>query len=68
MKIGDLIRNTRPSLGIPTGTVGLITNKHKSEGPHVQGSDRSGYYIYEIQWFGRRMSHSRRLERDLELV
>ena len=60
MGIGDLIRNTRPSLGIPKGTVGLIINKK-------YGAD-SGYYIYEIQWLGRRMSYSRRLERDLELL
>jgi hypothetical protein len=60
MGIGDLIRNTRASLGIPKGTVGLITNKHKS------GTD--DFYIYEIRWLGRRMSHSRRLERDLEVI
>jgi len=60
MGIGDLIRNTRASIGIPKGTVGLIINKK-------YGAD-SGYYIYEIQWLGRRMSYSRRLERDLELL
>ena len=60
MKIGDLIRNTRPSLGIPTGTVGLITGKHKSA--------TANYYVYEIQWLGRRMSHSRRIARDLEVI
>ena len=61
MKIGDLIRNTRASLGIPKGSVGLITYKHKS-------ADIDGYYIYEIQWLGRQMSHSRRLARDLEVI
>ena len=66
MNIGDLIRNTRPSLGIPKGTVGLITNKQKSA---IAGKyDDESYYVYEIQWLGRQMSHSRRLERDLELV
>ena len=60
MKIGDLIRNTRPSLGIPKGSVGLITGKQKSAA--------TNYYVYEIQWLGRRMSHSRRLERDLEVI
>jgi hypothetical protein len=60
MKIGDLIKNTRPSLGIPTGSIGLIINKQKSAS--------ANYYIYEIQWLGRRMSHSRRLERDLEVI
>ena len=61
MKVGDLVRNTRPSLGIPKGTVGLITKKHPSA-----GIDR--YYIYEIHWLGRQMSHSRRLARDLEVI
>ncbi len=60
MNIGDLVRNTRPSLGIPKGSVGLITG--------MQYGVDSGYYIYEIQWLGRRMSHSRRLARDLELL
>ena len=61
MKIGDLIRNTRASLGIPKGSVGLITNKRTKK-------ENGGYYIYEIQWLGRQMSHSRRLARDLELI
>jgi len=61
MGIGDLVRNTRASIGIPKGTVGLITNKHTS-------ADIDGYYIYEIQWLGRQMSHGRRLARDLELI
>ena len=60
MNTGDLIKNTRASLGIPRGSVGLITGMQ-------YGAD-SGYYIYEIQWLGRRMSRSRRLARDLELL
>ena len=59
MDIGDLIRNTRPSLGIPKGTVGLITNKHKPS--------NADYYIYDIQWVGR-CAYGRRLERDLEVI
>ena len=66
MKIGDLIRNTRASLGIPRGSVGLITNKQKSA---TAGQyDDESYYVYEIQWLGRQMSHSRRMERDLEVI
>ena len=59
MGIGDLIRNTRPSLGIPTGTVGLITGKNKSEG--------EDFYIYDIRGVGRN-AYGRRLERDLEVI
>ena len=60
MKVGDLIRNTRASLGIPKGSMGLITGMHFNAA--------GGYYIYEIQWLGRQMSHSRRLARDLEVI
>jgi hypothetical protein len=60
MKVGDLVTNTRASLGIPKGSVGLITNKQKSAS--------ANYYVYEIQWLGRRMSHSRRMARDLEVI
>ena len=66
MGIGDLIRNTRASLGIPKGSVGLITNKQKSG--RVGPDDYESYYVYEIQWLGRQMSHSRRLARDLEVI
>ena len=61
MGIGDLIRNTRPSLGIPTGTVGLITGKHAS---NVASGEV--VYIYDIQWVGRN-AYGRRLARDLEV-
>ena len=66
MDIGDLIRNTRRSLGIPKGTVGLIINKQKSA---TAGQyDDESYYVYEIRWVGRQMSRSRRLARDLEVI
>tara|TARA_Y100000310_G_scaffold339905_1_gene434052 strand:+ start:807 stop:1010 length:204 start_codon:yes stop_codon:yes gene_type:complete len=66
MGIGDLVKNIRASIGVPKGTVGLITNKQKSA---IAGKyDDESYYVYEIQWLGRRMSHSRRLEMDLEVI
>ena len=66
MSIGDLVRNTRASLGIPKGSVGLIIGKNKSA---TAGQyDDEGYYVYNIQWLGRRMSRSRRLEQDLEVI
>jgi len=66
MKVGDLVTNTRASLGIPKGSVGLIINKQKSA---TAGQyDDEGYYVYEIQWLGRQMSHSRRMARDLEVI
>ena len=66
MSIGDLVRNTRASLGIPKGTMGLIINKQKSA---TAGQyDDESYYVYEIHWVGRQMSHSRRMARDLEVI
>ena len=66
MGIGDLIRNTRASLGIPKGSVGLIIGKNKSA---TAGQyDDESYYVYEIRWVGRQMSRSRRLARDLEVI
>jgi len=59
MKIGDLVRSTRPRVGIPKGSVGLITNKHKPS--------NADYYIYDIQWVGR-CAYGRRLARDLEVI
>jgi len=61
MGIGDLVRNTRASIGIPKGTVGLIINKHQTE-------IGTGYIIYEIQWFGAQINYSRRLQMDLEVI
>jgi hypothetical protein len=68
MGIGDLIRNTRPSLGIPTGTLGLITGKRAStaRAGRVAGGGEV-VYIYDIQWVSR-SAHGRRLERDLEVI
>ena len=62
MGIGDLVRNTRSSLGIPTGTVGLITGKHAS---NVASGEV--VYIYDIQWVGRN-AYGHRLARDLEVI
>ena len=61
MGIGDLVKNIRASIGIPKGTIGLITNKHKS-------TLNYNYYIYEIQWIDAKLRHGRRLEMDLEVI
>ena len=60
MGIGDLVKNRRASIGIPIGTIGLITNKHKS-------TINYNYYIYEIQWV-EPLRPGRRLEVDLEVI
>ena len=60
MKIGDLVKNRRASIGIPKGTVGLNISKHKSDG--------CVHFVYRIQWLQARMRYGPRLEIDLELV
>ncbi len=60
MGIGDLVKNIRASIGVPKGTIGLITNKHKS-------TLNYNYYVYEIQWVGLPRASSR-LEMDLEVI
>ena len=62
MGIGDLVKNIRASIGVPKGTVGLITNKQRS---NVASGEV--VYIYDIQWVSR-SAHGRRLERDLEVI
>jgi hypothetical protein len=63
VKIGDLIKITRQSIGIPKGTVGMVLD--------ITFSD-SGFRYFNIQMFGldnSRVGFSRRyLGRDLELV
>ena len=60
MGIGDLVKNILSSIGVPKGTIGLITNKHKS-------TINYNYYIYEIQWV-EPLRAGRRLEVDLEVI
>jgi len=56
MGIGDLIRNARASIGLPAGTIGLITS--------VQVGNC--ITLYRIIWHGGRRCP--RLERDLEVI
>ena len=60
MGIGDLVKNLRASIGIPKGTIGLITSKHKSSGTE--------HFIYRVQWLEARMRYGPRLEMDLEVI
>ena len=63
MKVGDLIKIIRPSIGIPRDTVGLVLD--------VVFSD-SGFRYFQIQMFGPDPIISGRtrryLGRDLEIV
>jgi len=67
MKIGDLVKITRASLGIPEGSMGLIVNTRKSD-PNAYGES---YFIHEIDMCGipkRQGGNRQYLERDLVIV
>jgi len=58
MKVGDLVRITRGSIGVPKDSIGLTLECYESEG---------GYHVWEILINGRK--HTRRyIERDLEVI
>ena len=64
MKIGDLVKITRPSIGIPANTVGLILDKR-------QGDMKYDLEYFEVQLFGRQRQNlnvRRYLPRDLAIV
>tara|TARA_B100001123_G_scaffold430362_1_gene550191 strand:- start:934 stop:1140 length:207 start_codon:yes stop_codon:yes gene_type:complete len=67
MNIGDLVKITRASIGVPKGTIGLIVDTRISS-PNAKGSS---YFIHEIQLCGikkRQGGNRQYLERDLQVV
>ena len=58
---GNLIKTTRASVGIPVGTVGLVTEQHSVTG------GRHGLVVYVVKLHG--IGSTRRfLEEDLEVL
>ena len=58
---GNLIKITRASIGIPEGTVGLVTEQHSVTG------GRRGLVVYVVKLHG--IGSTRRfLEEDLEVL
>ena len=58
MKVGDLVRITRGSIGVPKDSIGLTLECYESEG---------GYHVWEILINGGKRTR-RYLEQDLEVV
>jgi len=58
MTVGNLVRLNRAMLGIPTGSVGLIVEKHRSN---------AEFDIWVVK-FARKPHTRRLLGRDLEVV
>ena len=58
---GNLIKTTRASIGIPVGTVGLVTERHSVKG------GKPGLVVYVVKLHG--IGRTRRLlEEDLEVL
>jgi len=58
---GNLIKTTRPSIGIPVGTVGLVTEQHSVN------NGRRGLVVYVVKLHG--IGSTRRfLGEDLEVL
>ena len=59
---GNLIKTTRASIGIPEGTVGLVTEHHS-----VHGGNGLPMIVYMVKLHG--IDKTRRfLQRDMEVV
>ena len=70
MRAGDLVRVTRASLGVPMGTLGLVTAKKKlfDSAPDEGYNRHENEAIWEVQMLGVK-SHTRRyMSRDLEVL
>jgi len=59
MKVGDLAKITRASVGVPADTLALITNFYPADSPNA-------IEIWEVQLLSGRTR--RYLKRDLEIV
>ncbi len=67
MKVGDLVKVTRASIGVPKGSIGLIVDSFVSQ-PNAHGTT---YHIHEVSLCGikkRQGGNRQYLERDLEPV
>jgi len=67
MKIGDLVKITRVSIGVPKGSIGLIVDTTTT----MPNANHMTFVIHEIQLCGlpkRQGGNRQYLERDLEVA
>lgn len=68
MKVGNLVRITRASIGVPAGTMGLILSSYETRGDY---DTASGEKIHILQLIGGDFAwgqNRRYLGRDLEVI
>jgi hypothetical protein len=66
--VGDLVKVTRASIGVPVGTLGLIVSSHATRGDY---DTASGEKIHILQLIGGDFAwgqNRRYLGRDLEVI
>ena len=70
MRAGDLVRIKRASIGVPMGTLGLVTAKKKLfDRPPDEGYNRhENEAIWEVQMLGTKPHARRYMSRDLEVI
>jgi hypothetical protein len=61
--VGRLVKIMRASIGVPSGTLGLVLRRHES---HLW--ENESYFIYEVQLLNGRTFKRRFLDRDLVVV
>jgi len=63
VEVGNLVKITRASVGVPVNTIGLIVDKTECD------TSTFPYYQYHVQMYGLRLPWTRRwLARDLEVI
>jgi len=65
MKVGDLVKVKRASLGVSVGTMGLIVCSYDIRGDYDTSPNEK---IHELQLIGSKPLNRRYLDRDLEVI
>ena len=68
MKIGDLVRITRASIGVPVNSLGLVLRERQIFDDFPPGEWEGDKVIWEVQMLDCVQRTRRYLERDLELL
>jgi len=68
MKIGDLVRITRASIGVPVNSLGLVLRERQLFDDFPPHEWERGKVIWEVQMLDCVQRTRRYLERDLELL
>ena len=73
MQVGDLVKITRTSIGVPTGTIGLIVDRllpPYEESPEIDAPTDThlDMELFQVELYGAKAKARRYLPRDLEVI